>query len=254
MRVSMYQTKMQRTPFLQAALNGDAVHPVAPRTPDAIAEAARAAVDAGAQSVHVHAFDDAGRETLEGLACGKVLRAIRAVCPATPVSLTTSATIVPDPRERLRIVGAWEDLPDLVTANQGEPGIAALCALLLSRGVGIEAGLLSAGDARAFVRSGLAARCRRVLIEPLDADPDAAVRHAEEMEDIVVSAGITLEQVHHGYGMACWAVNRRAVERGHGIRTGLEDIAVLPDGSPARDNAALVAAARHLLRVMPGPR
>jgi uncharacterized protein (DUF849 family) len=68
------------------------------------------------------------------------------------------------------------------------------------------------------------------------------------MEDIVVSAGITLEQVHHGYGIACWAVNRRALERGHGIRTGLEDTTVLPDGRPARDNADLVRAAALLIR------
>jgi hypothetical protein len=39
--------------FLQAALNGDRIPPAAPRTPTAIAEAARAAVDAGAQSVQL---------------------------------------------------------------------------------------------------------------------------------------------------------------------------------------------------------
>jgi len=239
---------MQTTIFLQAALNGDSIHPATPRTPAAIAEAARAAADAGAQSVHVHAFDDAGRETLEGAAGAQVLRAIRARCPATPISLTTSAAIVADPGERFRIVEAWEELPDLVTANQGEPRIVELCELLLSRGVGIEAGLLTSEDARAFVRSGLAARCRRVLIEPLDADLNDALRHAARMEDIVVSAGITLEQVHHGYGPACWAVNRRGLERGHGIRTGLEDITLLPDGRPARDNADLVAAAARLIR------
>lgn len=234
--------------FLQAALNGDRIHPAAPRTPTAIARAARAAVDAGAQSVHVHAFDEAGRETLEGDACARVLRAIRALCPGTPISLTTSAAIVADPDVRFRIVEAWEELPDLATANQGEPGIVELCELLLSRGVDVEAGLLSIEDARAFVRSGLAGRCRRVLIEPLDADPDAAVRHAAAMEDVVVSAGITLEQVHHGYDRACWRVNARGLARGHGIRTGLEDVTLLPDGTPARDNAALVAAAAHLIR------
>ena len=150
---------MQTTVFLQAALNGDRVHPGAPRHPTAIAEAARAALDAGAQSVHVHAFDDAGRETLEGAACARVLRAIRAICPESPISLTTSAAIVGDPRERFSTVEAWDDMPDHVTANQGEPGIVELCELLLSRGVAIEAGLLSIEDARAFVRSGLARRC-----------------------------------------------------------------------------------------------
>ena len=239
---------METTIFLQAALNGDRIHPAAPRHPTAIAEAARAAVDAGAHSVHVHAFDDGGRETLDGAACAKVLRAIRALCPETPISLTTSAAIVGDPRERFRIVEAWEEMPDLVTANQGEPGIVELCELLLSRGVGIEAGLLSIDDARAFVLSGLAGRCRRVLIEPLDAIPDAAVQHSAEMEDILVSAGIMLEQLHHGYGIACWAVNRRGLARGHGIRTGLEDVTLLPDGKPARDNADLVAAAARMIR------
>jgi uncharacterized protein (DUF849 family) len=59
-----------------------------------------------------------------------------------------------------------------------------------------------------------------------------------------------LEQIHHGDGVASWAVCARAVSRGHGIRTGLEDTTVLPDGRPAADNAALVRAALAML----GPR
>lgn len=236
--------------FLQVALNGDATHPETPRTPATIAEAAHSAVALGAHSVHVHAFDTLGRETLDGAHCAEVLRAIRARCPGTPISLTTSAAIMRDPAARFKMVDAWSELPDLVTANQGEPEIVALCELLLSRGVGIEAGLLTSDDARAFVRSRLADRCIRVLVEPLDADPTMAVQHAALMEEIVVSAGIALPQVHHGYGIACWAVNRRALERGHGIRTGLEDVTLLPDGRAARDNADLVAAAAALMREM----
>ncbi len=239
---------MQPSAFLQVALNGDRVHPAAPRTPTSIGTAASAAVRAGANGIHVHAFDSAGRETLDGSACAEVLRNIRRLCPGTPISLTTSATIVPDPRERLNIVAAWDDLPDLVTANQGEAGIVDLCTLLLARGVQIEAGLLTVSDALAFVKSGLAPHCRRVLIEPLDIDVTVALRNAAAMEDIVVTAGIALEQVHHGYEIACWAVNQRALTRGHGIRTGLEDVSVLPDNSAARDNAELVAAAVELMR------
>jgi beta-keto acid cleavage enzyme len=52
-------------------------------TPSAIAQASRAATDAGAHSVHVHAFDEAGSETLDGDACAHVLRSIRALCPLT---------------------------------------------------------------------------------------------------------------------------------------------------------------------------
>lgn len=238
---------MEKGTFLQAALNGDSIHPATPRGPRDIGEAARAAVAAGAQSVHVHAFDEDGRETLAARFCAETIRSIRAICPDTPISLTTSAAIEPDPERRLDTIRSWQEMPDLVSANQGEPGIVPLCEELLSRGVAIEAGLLSANDAELFVRSGLAARCRRVLIEPLDLDPELAIRHAAEMEAIVISAGITLQQVHHGNGPACWAVNWRALERGHGIRTGLEDVTVLPDGASARDNAELVVAAAALI-------
>jgi hypothetical protein len=60
-------------------------------------------------------------------------------------------------------------------------------------------------------------------------------------------AGRTLEQVHHGDGIASWAVNARGLERGHGIRTGLEDTTVLPDGTPAEDNSALVREASRMI-------
>jgi len=58
--------------------------------------------------------------------------------------------------------------------NQGEDGILDLCDLLLARGIGIEAGLLSLDDAHAFVSAGIAARCVRAMVEPLEADPDDA--------------------------------------------------------------------------------
>jgi uncharacterized protein (DUF849 family) len=233
--------------FIQAALNGDRKHPAVPHTADQIAQDVKAAVAAGARSVHIHAFDDDGAETLDSDACARTLRATRRECPGIPISLTTSAAIVADPALRLRIVSSWTELPDLVTANQGEEGIIGLCELLLSRGVEIEAGLLGVEDARKFVAAPAHIRFRRVLIEPLDADPDQAFRHAAEMEDIVISAGITLEQIHHGYGIACWAVNQRAITRGHGIRTGLEDTAVLPDGRDAQSNAQLVRAAVSMI-------
>lgn len=233
--------------LLQVALNGSRDHPAVPRTPAELAAAARASVSAGARVVHLHPFDEDGRETLAAKPCAEALAAARAACPGIPLSLSTSAEIEPDPARRLALVEGWTQLPDLVTANQGEPGIVELCEALIARGVGIEAGLLALADAELFVGSSLPGRCVRVLVEPLDADEGAATAHAAAMEDVLVRGGVTLEQVHHGEGIACWAVNRRALDRGHGIRTGLEDCPVLPDGSPAPDNAALVRAAAALI-------
>jgi uncharacterized protein (DUF849 family) len=237
-------------PHLQAALNGartSSEHPAIPHTPDELAREARAAVAAGADVVHVHAFDDAGVETLEAGPCAATLRAIRAACPGTKISLTTTSAIEPDPARRLALVSAWDEQPDLVTANLGEPGILELIDLLLERGVGIEAGLMEIADAHAFVSADIAGRCVRVLLEPLDADPRDAIALASSMEHVLELAGISLEQVHHGDGIASWDVSARALARGHGMRTGLEDTVVLPDGSPAADNAELVRYAKAMI-------
>jgi uncharacterized protein (DUF849 family) len=234
-------------PLLQAALNGDRDHPAVPRTPDELAAEARASVDAGARVLHLHPYDADGRETFEAEPCAAAMRAVRAVCPGIPISLSTSADIEADPDRRRALVASWTELPELVTANQGEPGILALCAVLVERGIGIEAGLLSLADAHAFAASGIAGQCIRAMVEPLGEEPDAALAEAEAIEEVLDAAGIPLEQVHHGDGLASWAVNRRGAARGHGIRTGLEDTPVLPDGSPASGNGELVAAAAAIL-------
>src|SRR5206468_5189181 len=97
-------------------------------------------------------------------------------------SLTTSASVEPDPDRRRALTATWTELPDLVTANMGEDGILDLCDLLIQRGIGIEAGLLSLNDARVFVASGLAPRCVRALVEPLNPAPHDAVALAEAIE------------------------------------------------------------------------
>jgi len=234
-------------PLLEVALNGARDHPAVPRTPDELAAEGRAAVHAGARVLHLHPYDGDGRQTLAAEPCAAAIRAVRLACPGIPISLSTSAEIEPDPVQRHALVAAWTELPELVTANQGEEGIVDLCALLVERGIGIEAGLLSVGDGHAFAASGIAAQCVRAMVEPLGEDPDAALAEAEAIEEVLASASIPLEQVHHGDGLASWAVNRRGAARGHGIRTGLEDTSVLPDGSPASGNGELVAAAVQIL-------
>ncbi len=173
--------------LLQAALNGGRDHPALPRTPEELAAEGRAAVDAGARVLHLHPYDADGRQTLDAEPCAAAIRAVRAACPGIPISLSTSAEIEPDPERRRALVAAWTELPDLVTANQGEEAIVDLCALLLERGVGIEAGNLSPADAEAFAASGLASRCVRAMIEPLGADPAEAVAEAEAMEAAIAA-------------------------------------------------------------------
>lgn len=235
-------------PFLQVALNGDGAYSAAPRQLDKLTREAQLSVAAGAESIHFHPYDAQEKETFDPGCCGQAIRAIREACPSIPLSLSTSATIEANPEVRYRLVSSWTELPDLVTANMGEAGILDLCDLLLARGVEIEAGLLCLADAHLFISSGIAPFCRRVLVEPLDTDINTAVRHAQSIGQLVLEAGINLQQVHHGYGIACWAVNQQALRHGHGIRTGLEDTDVLPNGQVVSSNAELVAMAAKLIR------
>jgi uncharacterized protein (DUF849 family) len=122
-------------PLLEAALNGartQAEHPAVPRTPAELAAESRAAVDAGARVLHLHPYDGSGAETLAADPCAAALRAVRLECPGVPVSLSTSADIEPDPSRRLELVAGWTELPELVTANQGETGILELCERLIA--------------------------------------------------------------------------------------------------------------------------
>jgi uncharacterized protein (DUF849 family) len=234
--------------MLQVALNGDrspAEHSAVPRSPDELAADARACVAEGARVLHLHVFEGES-QTLAAGPTSTTLRAVRSACSA-PISLTTSAEVEPDPERRLASIAAWTELPDLVTANQGEDGIVELCEQLIARGVGIEAGLLERSDAEAFVESGLAERSARALVEPLGEETEAALMTAAAIEQVLAEADVELEQVHHGDGPADWSVSVRGLGHGHGIRTGLEDTTVLPTGEHATDNAELVRVAAALL-------
>ncbi|MDO9378745.1 MAG: 3-keto-5-aminohexanoate cleavage protein [Nocardioidaceae bacterium] len=232
--------------LLQVALNGAALHDGMPRTPDESAADAAAAVAAGANAIHLHAFDDDGIETFEDRYVSRTLRAVRERCPGVPLNMTTFAVIEPDPDVRLAQISAWTVLPDLIPANQGEQGVDEIAQRLAARGVGVEACLLSVDDAHTFVTRQSPLRYERIFVEPTDVEPRRAVADAEAMNRVLDDAHNTLERVFHGVGIATWDVLRWAAARGHGLRAGLEDTDRLPDGSRAAGNATLIAAAKGL--------
>ena len=211
--------------LVQAALNG-ARHPMTPEQLRAEAEAC------GVEHVHVHSF--AGdREVLDHDATVRALRGFE-------VSVTTGLWISGgDVRERRALVAAWTELPALCSVNVAEPGFEELCELLLERGVGIEVGIEDVEGGAQYVASGLGGRAHRLLVE-VD-----GVETAEAVDELLDAQGDTTPRLHHGDGPGTWAVLERAKRLGHAVRVGLEDVDVLPDGTPA-GNAELVAALRAL--------
>jgi uncharacterized protein (DUF849 family) len=236
---------------LVAALNGGttrAEHPAVPLTPGELAAEAKAAADAGAGALHLHPRDGAGAQTLEP---EHVLAAVAAVRAATglPVGVTTGIwTVAGDVRRRLDLVAGWTgpNRPDFASINLNEPGTAELADLLTSLGIRIEAGVWTAEDATALGASGFKDRIMWVLLEPVSLVPAEALATVRETAAELARLGITARQVRHGYAQATWDVLRGAVADGQDIRVGLEDTTVLPDGSTAAGNGALVAAAARL--------
>lgn len=128
--------------------------------------------------------------------------------------------------------------------NWHEPGAEDLARLLLDRGIGVEAGLFHADAAAAWASSELAEHCMRVMIElPPDGDTDTA----DALLAVVSAAASSVPVLLHGVDESCWPLLQHAGVRGLQARIGLEDTLLLPDGSAAPDNEALIAAAVDLL-------
>jgi uncharacterized protein (DUF849 family) len=236
--------------LLKACLNGDrapGAHPALPLSAAELAADAARAVAAGAGGLHVHPRDAAGHETLEPAYVDDAVAAIQAACPGIPVGVSTGAWVVPDVAERAALVGRWS-APDFASVNLSEDGHAEVIAALRGSGIGVEAGVATVADVAALERREVGDDVLRVLVEPVDEDPVAAVRRAVAIDRALDAAGFRAPRLHHGVELATWAVLRRAIAAGHDIRVGLEDTLVLPDGAPAAGNAELVAAAVALAR------
>jgi uncharacterized protein (DUF849 family) len=232
---------------LQAALNGDrsaGEHPSIPIAPEALAQDAAACVAAGAGAIHLHPRDSRGHETLDAAVVDAVVRYVRGAC-GVPVGVTTGAWIEDDVDERVAFIEGWSE-PDYSSVNLSEDGAERVMAALLSRGIGVEAGVATVEDADRLAASGVADRILRVLVEPVDADPDDAASIVAQIHATLDRHEIHAPRLQHGDGTATWVLISDAVRRGLDTRVGLEDTLVLPGGSRADGNPALIAAARAM--------
>jgi len=236
--------------LLKACLNGSrspAEHPALPVTPVQLSADTVAAVAAGAQAVHIHPKDATGADTLDAAAVAAALDSVRAAAPGIPIGVTTGAWAVDSQAQRLTAVRDWRVLPDFASVNWHETGAAELAAVLLDRGIGVEAGLWTQRAVASWNSWPRRAGCLRVLLEIVDdLTPAAAVAAAGELLDALApSPGIPV--LLHGEGASAWPILHESVRRRLDVRIGLEDVLLLPNGQLAPNNAALVVAARRII-------
>ncbi|MDT0439192.1 MULTISPECIES: 3-keto-5-aminohexanoate cleavage protein [Streptomyces] len=235
--------------LLKAAINGGrtpAEHPTVPVTPAQIAADTAAVIAAGADVVHLHVRTPDGGQTIAPDALAEVLRAVRSTAPGAVVGTTTGLWTCSGPAERYDLVEAWDVLPDFASVAFCEEGAAETASLIVAKGMTLESAVWSVDDVPALLASPTLERNVRILIEPMDEDPDTAVAHAREMAALIRAAGVTAPLLYHGDAATTWPVLRAALADGHETRIGFEDGTDLPDGSRARDNAELVRAVRAL--------
>jgi uncharacterized protein (DUF849 family) len=247
---------------LKVCLNGGrsrADHPAVPLAPAELAAAAAAAVDAGAEAVHLHPRGADGRESLLTAEIAAAVTAVRRACPGTPVGVSTGLWITGgDPAERQSAVADWAGLPaaarpDFASVNLSEPGWAGLCSVLASAGIPAEAGIWSVADADQLAAAGQTIAWLRVLVEIINVPAAKAVTTADEILQHVNKLKAAIPRLLHGEGQACWPLIAHAGALGLPTRIGLEDTLTGPDGSAVNGNADLVQLALQIWRSSAAP-
>jgi uncharacterized protein (DUF849 family) len=236
---------------IKAALNGGrtrAEHPGIPITPQELARSAKESIAAGAACIHFHVRGSDGKESLKSEDVAASLKAIRAAIPGIPVGVSTGAWILRNTALRYELISQWNTLPNFASVNFNEDGAVALAELLLSRNIPTEAGLSDLAGTEVFVKSGLAKRCLRLLVEPMQPSVPEALKTLDRILALLDGAGVKLPVVFHGLNDTAWRMIDEAAARGYDTRVGFEDILAMPDGSTASSNGDLVAEAGRRMR------
>jgi uncharacterized protein (DUF849 family) len=238
--------------LIKACLNGSrepGEHQALPLAAEDLARDAEAVVAAGAGALHIHPRNVDGKQSLEAQDQAAAIAAIRARCPGVPVGISTGIWIEPDVSRRLQKVQQWTTLPDFASVNFDEPGVIDLCYALLERGIGVEAGISTSAEAQMLCELGLADRCLRILIEPVEEEAEAALINVSAIIRVLDERHVQSRRLLHGFAATAWPILDAALDLGYDTRIGLEDTLTLPDGRTAQSNAELVALAVSKSRI-----
>ena len=237
--------------IVQACLNGghsQSYHSAVPVTVQGLVEDGRKVLSAGASELHIHVR---GEDEVESLAPNDVdatMKALREALPGTLIGISTGAWIEKDDDRVLHYVGRWCVPPDYASVNLSEKNAPAVIERLHRRGIGVEAGLAHKEDAERLLRLGLDRLALRILVEVGEQGVDRAHAVTDEILSVLRTAPFPRPILLHGSDASAWPLLKRAVESGFSTRIGLEDVNVLPDGSVARSNTELVAAAVRVVQ------
>lgn len=228
-------------------------HPALPMTARELADAAARCLSAGAAMIHVHVRDDAGRHVLDAPRYRDTFAAIRdAVGDGLVLQATTEAVGRYAPRQQMALVRDLRPeavsiaLRELVPDAAAEPAAAAFLGWLAEEPIAPQFILYSPDEIGRFDdlrRRGVMPDRFRDLLFVLG-------RYAENQQsdpaDLLPFVAANVER--HSWTVCAFGRNElacaaAAMVLGGDVRVGFENNLHLRDGTPAPDNAALVAQA-----------
>ncbi|MBE9639391.1 3-keto-5-aminohexanoate cleavage protein [Salipiger pacificus] len=259
---------MAKLPRIMLAPNGArrtrADHPALPETVAQIVAAAKAAHEAGAEALHAHVRDAEARHVLDAGLYRELTAEMARVVPQMPVQITTEAVGLYSPEDQRALVRALQPEGVSVALREmwPEPGPDAEAQRFYTEteaaGTALQHILYAPEQVTRLATlwsEGLIPAPRQVLFVLGRYAPPTLAR-PEDLDGFLKAARALpadLQWAACAFGRTEQACLRRAAELGGGMRIGFENNIERPDGSPAEDNAAQVAALVGALRDTPRP-
>ncbi|MEX2124997.1 MAG: 3-keto-5-aminohexanoate cleavage protein [Woeseia sp.] len=227
-------------------------HPALPVTADELADCAVSLADAGASVLHLHVRDDAGRHTLNPDAYRDAMRRItRQTGDALILQVTTEAVgrYTPDEQksvvQQLRPEAASLALRELCPGDKAEPAAARFFSWLVREHIWPQYILYSVEELQRFEsmrRRGVFAEEYPSCLLVLGRYTDQQAGDPAELDGLLSS----VDTAGFSWTACCFGPHEHramlaALGQGGHVRIGFENNLLLADGSPAGDNAALVA-------------
>ena len=234
-------------------------HPNLPITPDELADCAEQVLAAGASVLHLHVRDDSGAHSLDAARYRSAISATRErVGDALVLQVTTEACGVYKAPEQMQLVRELQPeavslaLKELCPLPENEPRFAEFLRTLQADRVLPQYILYSRDDVERFLLlldTGTIPRSAAFVLLVLGryavnriGDPDELAALGEPLDAVGVPWAVCC------FGPTEQAAVRVAAELGGHARVGFENNLLLPDGSQAPNNAALVEVAAAAAR------
>ncbi len=230
------------------ARRGKADHPALPVTTDEIARTAAKCYDAGAQAIHLHVRDEAGQHSLDAGRYREAISAIHNAAPDMAIQVTTeSAGLYEvesqyDCLRQLTPDAASVSIREMARNEAIAKHLYAFCAEAQTQVQHILYNQSDISQLRSWVKQGVVPKTMRSAIFVLGQYSPPVHGRPEDLQHFLdASIDLNLDWTICTFGPNELACARAALQAGGNLRVGFENNLLMPDGSPARDNAEIVA-------------